>query len=124
MRTSGLQAANNAFNSTLADKQLDLYDNYYNRQANNLANLLNTSNTLYNYMTGVNSGAQTQANNVNNYALNKTQMDNAAAASQGNMLGGAINGAMSGAAAGSAAGPWGALAGGIIGGAGGALANR
>ena len=78
MRSSGLQAATNAFNSTLADKQMDLYDNYYNRQANNLSNLLNTSNALYNYMTGVNSGAQSQANNINNYALSKAQTDNAA----------------------------------------------
>jgi hypothetical protein len=87
MRSSGLQAANNAFANTLADKQLDVYDNYYNRLNNNLANMLNTSNTLYNYMTGVNSGAQTQANNVNNYNLSKTQTDNAAKANNNALMG-------------------------------------
>lgn len=80
MRSSGLQAANNAFANTLADKQLDVYDNYYNRLNNNLANMLNTSNALYNYMTGVNSGAQSQANNINNHALSQTQTNNAAQA--------------------------------------------
>lgn len=82
MRSSGLQASTNAFNDTLADKQLALYDNYYNRQANNLANLLNTSNTLYNYLTGVNAGSQGQAQNYNNFNLDryKTQV-----AAQGNL---------------------------------------
>lgn len=76
MRSSGLQAATNAFADTLANNQMNLYDNYYNRQANNLSNLLNTSNTLYNYITGVNTGSQNLANNVSNYNLQKAQLDN------------------------------------------------
>lgn len=76
MRSSGLQAATNAFADTLANNQMDLYDNYYNRQANNLSNLLNTSNTLYNYITGINTGSQNLANNVSNYNLQKAQADN------------------------------------------------
>lgn len=79
MRSSGLQAATNAFGDTLANNQLALYDNYYNRQANNLSNLLNTSNALYNYITGVNTGSQNLANNVSNYNLQKAQVnDNSA----------------------------------------------
>lgn len=78
MRTSGLQAATNAFADTLADKQMNLYDNYYNRQAQNLSNLLNTSNTLYNYLTGINTGSQTLSNNVSNYNLAKWQAEQAA----------------------------------------------
>ena len=73
MRSSGLQSATNAFADTLADKTTDLYDNYYNRQANNLSNLLNTSNTLYNYITGVNSGSQQNSKNVSDYNLSKWQ---------------------------------------------------
>lgn len=73
MRSSGLQAATNNFADTLANNTMNLYDNYYNRQANNLSNLLNTSNTLYNYITGVNTGAQNQANNVSNYNLQQAQ---------------------------------------------------
>jgi hypothetical protein len=76
MRSSGLQAATNAFADTLANNQMNLYDNYYNRQANNLSNLLNTSNTLYNYITGINTGSQNLANNVSNYNLSKAQVDN------------------------------------------------
>lgn len=72
MRSSGLQAATNAFADTLANNQMNLYDNYYNRQANNLSNLLNTSNTLYNYITGVNTGSQNLANNVSNYNFAKS----------------------------------------------------
>jgi hypothetical protein len=77
MRSSGLQGATNAFNDTLAKNQLNLYDNYYSRLNNNLSNLLNTSNTLYNYMTGVNQGSQQQAAQLNNYNLEKTKIDNA-----------------------------------------------
>jgi hypothetical protein len=73
MRSSGLQSATNAFANTLADNQTKLYDTYYQRQASNLANLLNTSNTIYNYLTGVGTGAQNQANNVSNYNLAQAQ---------------------------------------------------
>lgn len=91
MRSSGLQAATNAFNDTLANNQLALYDNYYNRLANNLSNMLNTSNTLYNYITGVNTGSQNNANNVSNYNLNKTQIDNAATAANNALYSGIAN---------------------------------
>lgn len=78
MRSSGLQAATNAFNDTLADKTTSLYDSYYNRQNNNSANYQNTLNNLYSYITGVNTGSQNNANNVNNYNLNATSLNNAA----------------------------------------------
>lgn len=87
MRSSGLQSATNAFADTLADKTTDLYDNYYNRQANNLSNLLNTSNTLYNYITGVNSGSQQNSKNVSDYNLSKWQAEqNANNAMWGNLM--------------------------------------
>jgi hypothetical protein len=91
MRSSGLQAATNAFNDTMAKNQLALYDNYYNRQANNLSNLLNTSNALYNYITGVNTGSQNLANNVSNYNLSKAQVDNAATAANNALYSGIAN---------------------------------
>jgi hypothetical protein len=117
MRSSGLQGATNSFTDSLQRGQLDLYDNYYNRLNNNLANMLNTSNTLYNYMTGVNTGSQQQAGNYNNYNLKKWELDNAnSGGGIGGTLSGALNGAMVG---GKAAGPWGALGGALIGGAGG-----
>lgn len=78
MRSSGLQAATNAFADTLADQTTNLYDSYYNRQANNLSNLLNTSNTLYNYLTGINTGSQNLANNVSNYNMQAYQAQQAA----------------------------------------------
>ena len=77
MRSSGLQAATNSFNNTLANQTTDLYDSYYNRQANNLSNYQNTLNTLFNYITGVNTGSQNQANNVNNYNISKASTDSA-----------------------------------------------
>jgi hypothetical protein len=103
MRSSGLQGATNAFNDTLAKNQLNLYDNYYSRLNNNLSNLLNTSNTLYNYMTGVNQGSQQQAGNLNQYNLNKAQIDNAGS---GNLFGTIANavGTIGGAAVGGPAG--------------------
>ena len=106
MRSSGLQGATNAFADTLANNQLALYDNYYNRQANNLSNLLNTSNTLYNYMTGVNQGSQQQAGNYNNYNLQKYQIDRANEANKGNLFGTIANGigSIGGIAAGIATG--------------------
>lgn len=124
MRSSGLQAANNAFANTLADQQLNLYDNYYNRLNNNLSNMLNTSNTLYNYMLGntANSAALNKA--VNDWNWQKYNADLMASANKGNALMGGLQGAMNGAAAGSAAGPWGALGGAVIGGTAGALSNR
>lgn len=111
MRSSGLQGATNAFNDTLAKNQLNLYDNYYSRLNNNLSNLLNTSNTLYNYMTGVNQGSQNQAAQLNNYNLKKTELDNAG---NGNLFGTIANavGTIGGAAIG---GPTGAAIGSTLG---------
>ena len=73
-----LQAATNAFADTLADNTTALYDSYYNRQANNLANYQNVLNNLYSYMTGVNAGSQNNANNVSNYNLSQVGLNNAA----------------------------------------------
>lgn len=78
MRSSGLQAATNAFADTLANQTTNLYDNYYNRQANNLSNLMNTSNTLYNYLTGINQGSQTNSKNVSDYNMQAYQAQQAA----------------------------------------------
>lgn len=78
MRSSGLQAATNAFNDTLTNNEMNLYDSYYNRQANNLNTLLNTQSNLYNILTGIGTGAQNQANNVSNYNLAQTQLNNQA----------------------------------------------
>ena len=80
MRSSGLQSATNSFNNTMQDNLASLYDSYYNRQSNNLANNQNVLNNLYSYITGVNTGSQNNANNVSNYNLNATQLNNAATA--------------------------------------------
>lgn len=76
MRSSGLQSATNAFADTLANNTTDLYDSYYNRQANNLSNLLNTSNALYNYVTGVNTGGLNNTGAVNNFNLGAAGINN------------------------------------------------
>lgn len=76
MRSSGLQSATNSFANTLADNTMNLYDNYYNRQQNNLANSLNVQNALYNYITGVNQGSQTNSKNVSDYNLQRAQLNN------------------------------------------------
>lgn len=100
MRSSGLQAATNSFNDTLTDNTMALYDNYYNRLSNNLANALNTSNTLFDYMTGINSGALNNANAVNNYNLAKYKIDNSGSGSNiGSIIGGLGNIAGAGASA-------------------------
>lgn len=78
MRSSGLQAATNSFNNTMQEGLADLYDSYYNRQSNNLSNNMNVLSQLYNFITGVNTGAQNQANSVSNYNLQQTQLNNQA----------------------------------------------
>ena len=75
MRSSGLQSATNAFADTLANNTADLYDSYYNRQANNLSNMLNTSNAIYNYLTGINSAALNNTGSVNSYELNRAGLN-------------------------------------------------
>lgn len=69
MRSSGLQAATNAFNDTLANQTANLYDSYYNRLGNNLNSYQNTLNSLYNYITGINSGALNTSNAVNKHNM-------------------------------------------------------
>jgi hypothetical protein len=100
MRSSGLQASTNSFNNTMQEGLANLYDNYYNRQSNNLANLLNTSNTLYDYITGVANSSRQDANAINNYNLAKYRLENADTGSSGigsiigglgNIVGGAAN---------------------------------
>lgn len=76
MRSSGLQASTNSFNNTLNNGLANLMDNYYNRQASNLANMQNVANNIYSYITGVNAGSQNNVNNVNSYNLNKLSADN------------------------------------------------
>ena len=85
MRSSGLQSATNSFNNTMQDNLSKLYDRYYTRQTNNLANYQNVLNNLYSYITGVNTGSQNNANNISNYNLNATSLNNAATA-QNNAL--------------------------------------
>lgn len=75
MRSTGLQVATNNFNDALIDNTTDLMDNYYNRQTQNLSNALNTQNALYQYLTGVNQGSQTNSQNVSNYNLQKWQAE-------------------------------------------------
>ena len=71
IRSSGMQAMNNAYAKALQDNVANLYDSYYNRQANNLSNLLNTSNALYDYMTGVMGMSRGDSQAINNYNLQK-----------------------------------------------------
>lgn len=120
MRSSGLQAATNNFADTLTNNTMNLYDNYYNRQANNLSNLLNTSNALYGYITGVNQGSQGNSQNVSNYNLEKYKAEQQAKAANNAMWGQLANAAGT-IAGGALGGPIGAAIGGKIGQAGGTL---
>lgn len=111
MRSSGLQAATNNFADTLANQTTDLYDNYYNRQVNNLNSALNANNALFNYLTGVNQGSQTNSQNVSNYNMQKYQADQAnkgnlwgSLAQTGGMLAGSMLGGPVGASLGSTLG--------------------
>lgn len=92
MRSSGLQAATNSFNDSLIDNTTDLYDNYYNRQANNLSSLLNTQNALYNYITGVNTGSQNNTKTVNDFNMEKYKADQALQSAMWQAAGQAIGG--------------------------------
>lgn len=75
MRSTGLQSATDAFNRALIDNTTDVMDNYYNRQANNLSNALNTQNALYQYLTGVNQGSQANSQNISKYNMDKWQAE-------------------------------------------------
>lgn len=96
MRSSGMQAMNNSYAKALQDNVTSLYDNYYNRQANTLANLLNTSNTLFDYMTGVNNLSKADAQAINEYNLAKYRLENGGS-NIGSLIGGLGN--IAGAAA-------------------------
>lgn len=74
MRSSGLQSATNSFANRLNDATTNLYDSYYNRLSNNLANNQNALSQLFNYLTGIGTGAQNQANNVSNYQMQQAQL--------------------------------------------------
>jgi hypothetical protein len=87
MRSTGLQALNNNYAQALQDNVTGLYDSYYNRQANNLSNLLNTSNTLYDYMTGTTSLSKNDTNALNQYNLAKYKLDNSSNSNIGSILG-------------------------------------
>ena len=78
MRSSGLQAATNSFANTLADNTMDLYDSYYNRQANNLSNALNAQNQLYSWITGLNNAAMGNSKNVSDYNMEAYKAEQAA----------------------------------------------
>lgn len=107
MRSSGLQAATNSFNNTLADNVTDLYDSYYNRQANTLSNNQNVLNNLYSYITGLNNNAMQNSQAVSNYNMEAYKANQAA---QSSLLGdlmkatGTIAGAYFGGPAGAAIG--------------------
>lgn len=107
MRSSGLQAATNSFNNTMADNLADLQDSYYNRQVNNLSNALNSQNQLYSWITGLNNAAMGNSQAVSDYNMKKYQADQAAKSSLfGNLMqaAGTIAGAYFGGPAGAAIG--------------------
>lgn len=112
MRSTGLQTLNNNYAQALQDNVTGLYDSYYNRQANNLTNLLNTSNNLYNQMTGVTGLSQADTKAVNDYNMAKWQAEQAqnsnlfgnlvqaGATIAGSALGGPVGGAIGSSAGG------------------------
>lgn len=77
MRSSGLQSATNSFNNTMQQGLADLYDSYYNRQQNNLSSALNSQNTLYNWITGLNNSAQQNSKAVSDYNMQAYQAEQA-----------------------------------------------
>ena len=89
--SSGMQALNDSYQNAMNNNLTNLMDNYYNRQVSNyglinsnLGSLLNTQNTLYNWLTGIGQMAQNQANSVSKYNLDKAQVENA---NNGNLFG-------------------------------------
>lgn len=99
MRSSGLQALNNNYAKALQDNVTSLYDNYYNRQVNNLQNAMDTSNSLFGYMTGITGANQAHSNAVSNHEMEAYKADQAAKAAMysglaqaaGSLAGAAIN---------------------------------
>ena len=103
MRSSGLQAATNSFANTLADQTTKLFDSYYDRQANTLANALNAQNQLFSWITGINNNAMTNSQNVSAHAMEGYKADQALKGQMWQALGNALAGAGQGAAAGATA---------------------
>lgn len=86
MRSSGLQASNNAFNSTLADQEADLMNQYKQSKLTDLSTLLGLSTDLYNYSQGENKLSSTLANSVANYNLQNQALQNQSRANTMRML--------------------------------------
>jgi hypothetical protein len=97
MNSSGAQALNNNYAKALQDNVTALYDNYYNRNNNTLANLLNTSNTLFDYVMGVNGLSRGDSQALNEYNLAKYRLENGGSSNIGSIIGGLGN--IAGAAA-------------------------
>ncbi|MBQ2396013.1 MAG: hypothetical protein II304_03065 [Bacteroidales bacterium] len=87
MRSTGLQALNNNYAKALQDNVTSLYDNYYNRQANNLQNAMNTSNSIYNYVNGITGNNMQNSNAVSDYNMKAYQADQANKQAMWNTLG-------------------------------------
>ncbi len=121
MRSSGLQAATNAFADTLADQEAQALNDYQTQQANKLSTLMNLYTVPYNMVQGINNASQNLSNAVSNYNYRQWQANNSGSGALQGGLSGAVNGAMAGASTGN---PWAALGGAVIGGAAGALSNR
>ena len=77
MRSSALQSATNSFNETMNNNLANLYDSYYNRQANNLSQMQNSASTLYDMIMGVNKGSQANSQNVSNHQMEAYKADQA-----------------------------------------------
>lgn len=92
MRSSGLQAATNSFNNTMQDELMSLYDDYYNRQVNNLNAGLNSQNNLFNWIMGVNQDAANNSKNVSNHNMQGYQADQALKGQMYQAIGQAIGG--------------------------------
>ncbi len=92
MRSSGLQAATNSFNNTMQQGLADLYDEYYNRQINNLNAGLNAQNNLYNWITGLNQNAAQNSQAVSNHNMQGYQADQALKAAMYQAIGQAVGG--------------------------------
>lgn len=92
MRSSGLQAATNSFNNTMADNLADLQDSYYNRQVNNLSNALNSQNNLFSWITGLNNTATQNSKNISDFNMQKYQADQALKGAMYQALGQAVSG--------------------------------
>jgi hypothetical protein len=103
MRSSGLQAATNSFNNTMANNLANLQDSYYNRQVNNLSNSLNSQNQLYSWITGLNNAAMGNSQAVSNHYMDAYKADQALKGQMYQALATAISGTAQGAGTAAAA---------------------